>query len=155
MIHKFLKLFWQSITIKHFDFRGRAARAEFWSFVLIYYLIQTAFNLLNFSLLLNIHLPYFSNTIWLIFLIAFAAVGVRRFHDVGRKGLDFLLRAFVPPVLLMGTFFTPIGMAILYIPYLFTAFAILWGLIAIRLIFILSLPSQSHPNEYGEIPTLQ
>ncbi|MGE5279552.1 MAG: DUF805 domain-containing protein [Deltaproteobacteria bacterium] len=73
------------------DFRGRARRKEYWSFVLIFFLLMaglTMIGLLNgeeeaLALLLGIA--------WMAMLLPSTAVIVRRLHDINLRGWWILL----------------------------------------------------------------
>ncbi|MDX9908676.1 MAG: DUF805 domain-containing protein [Mariniphaga sp.] len=78
------------ITNKYAQFKGRANRAEFWQYVLVYFVISVAFSLLM-SLFSGV------NALRMIFMILYViamlallvpslAVSVRRMHDIGKGG---------------------------------------------------------------------
>ena len=78
------------ITNKYAQFKGRADKAEFWQYVLVYFLIGIAFTLLmnifggikilrGLFMILNI-------VVMLALLIPSLAVSVRRMHDIGKAG---------------------------------------------------------------------
>ena len=78
------------ITNKYAQFKGRANRAEFWQYVLVYFVISVAFSILM-SLFAGV------NALRMIFMILYVivmlallvpslAVSVRRMHDIGKSG---------------------------------------------------------------------
>lgn len=78
------------VTNKYAQFKGRANRAEFWQYVLVYFVISVAFSLLM-SLFGGV------NALRMIFMILYVivmlallvpslAVSVRRMHDIGKSG---------------------------------------------------------------------
>ena len=78
------------ITNKYAQFKGRANRAEFWQYILVYFVISVAFSLLM-SLFSGV------NALRMIFMILYViamlallvpslAVSVRRMHDIGKGG---------------------------------------------------------------------
>ena len=77
---------------KYADFSGRARRAEFWWFLLLYLIAPIAAAALSgFILRYEVGEPILSLMIWLPRLITFAlilpllAVSARRLHDIGRS----------------------------------------------------------------------
>lgn len=71
---------------KFLDFSGRATRAEFWWFVLFYFLVMFAVSFLGKAL---------GFIAVVVFLLPMLSVQVRRLHDVGRSGW-WILIGFVP-----------------------------------------------------------
>lgn len=84
---------WYLKVIKNYvGFHGRAARKEYWMFVLINFII--AFVIGFFEGLFD--LPQFLSTLYTLFvLLPSLAVGVRRLHDTGKSGW-WLLISLVP-----------------------------------------------------------
>jgi uncharacterized membrane protein YhaH (DUF805 family) len=87
-----------SVLQKYAQFTGRASREEYWSFVLVNFLIAFSLGILQgvleplaeiFSLLSSLYA--------LVTLIPSFAVGVRRMHDIGKSGWSLLL-GFIPLV---------------------------------------------------------
>ena len=62
---------------KYADFNGRAARPEFWWFVLAQIVV---------SLILNMVLPVLGGLFSLAVLVPSLAAGSRRLHDIGKSG---------------------------------------------------------------------
>jgi uncharacterized membrane protein YhaH (DUF805 family) len=73
---------------KYADFNGRAARPEFWWFVLAQFVV---------GLILNMVLPLLGGLFSLAMLVPSLAVGSRRLHDIGKSGWLQLL-ALIPIV---------------------------------------------------------
>jgi uncharacterized membrane protein YhaH (DUF805 family) len=76
---------------RYADFTGRAGRAEFWSFFLVYIVGTVLFGIIDYEI----------NTYALVYvwtaalLVPYISVGVRRMHDLGFSGL-LLLIALIP-----------------------------------------------------------
>jgi uncharacterized membrane protein YhaH (DUF805 family) len=62
---------------KYADFNGRAARSEFWWWVLFTFLLSWGGQMISHS---------FGSLLSLITLLPSLAVGARRLHDIGRSG---------------------------------------------------------------------
>lgn len=78
---------WYLKVLKNFaDFKGRARRQEYWMFVLFNVLIS--FGLSAIDLALNIN--FLSLIYTLIVIVPSIAVAVRRLHDIGKSGINFL-----------------------------------------------------------------
>ena len=78
----------KSVYSNYLNFKGRAARSEFWWFFLFYVLASYAVNAIpvNSSIKLTISLIFgFAST------IPYFAVACRRMHDSNRSGIWFLL----------------------------------------------------------------
>ncbi|MEI9886822.1 MAG: DUF805 domain-containing protein [Rhizomicrobium sp.] len=80
--------FMKVVTQHYFDFNGRARRAEFWWFVLVYVIIVVILNVIG-SIL---HLGQILTSLFqLATLLPYLGVAVRRMHDTGRSGWWILL----------------------------------------------------------------
>ena len=78
------------ITNKYAQFQGRANRAEFWQYALVYFVVAVVFMLLI-SLFANVSMLRMTFMIlYVIFMLALLvptlAVSVRRMHDIGKEG---------------------------------------------------------------------
>jgi uncharacterized membrane protein YhaH (DUF805 family) len=73
-----------------FDFRSRAARSEYWFWVLFVFLLSLAAQLAD-ALVYGQGTGPFYPAVALALLIPGLAYGVRRFHDLGRSGWWVLL----------------------------------------------------------------
>ena len=78
------------ITNKYAQFKGRANRAEFWQYVLVYFVIGIAFsvlmNLFGGVKALGMAFTVLYVIVALALLVPTLAVGVRRMHDIGKAG---------------------------------------------------------------------
>lgn len=88
-----------SVPWKKFaDVKGRARRKEYWTFVLINFLISLVLGVIDGALGLNSSgVGVLGGLFSLASLVPGIAVGVRRLHDTGRSGW-WLLIAFIPLV---------------------------------------------------------
>jgi uncharacterized membrane protein YhaH (DUF805 family) len=86
---------WKTVVLGNYtNFSGRARRSELWWYVLANVIIFAVLNVLTnitelFGLVASLY--------WLAVLVPGIAVGVRRLHDIGKKGL-WMLIAFIPIV---------------------------------------------------------
>jgi uncharacterized membrane protein YhaH (DUF805 family) len=87
----------KSVFSKYAVFSGRARRSEFWYFVLFYFLVDLALGCIPF-------LSPLSVVWWLAVLIPNIAVTVRRFHDIGKSGWNYLI-ILIPELFLLGYLF--------------------------------------------------
>lgn len=82
--------FKSAVTDQYTQFRGRASRAAFWQYILVYAVISIVFSLLI-DLLSDVRAVYYILVV-LYGLIALAllaptlAINVRRLHDIGKGG---------------------------------------------------------------------
>ncbi len=80
--------FMKVVTQHYFDFNGRARRAEFWWFILVYIIIEIILSVIgNVAHLGQILVSIFQ----LALLLPSLGVGVRRMHDTNRSGWWILL----------------------------------------------------------------
>ena len=87
----------KSVFSKYATFSGRARRSEFWYFFLFNFLISFVLGLIPF-------LSAVSGLWALAVLIPSLAVGVRRFHDIGKSGWTYLY-FLIPSFLFIGYIF--------------------------------------------------
>jgi uncharacterized membrane protein YhaH (DUF805 family) len=80
--------FMNVVTQHYFDFNGRARRAEFWWYVLVYFIIAIILNVVQSILGLGTIL---SGLLGLALLLPSLGVEVRRLHDIGRSGWWLLI----------------------------------------------------------------
>lgn len=78
------------ITNKYAQFTGRANKAEFWQYVLVFIVISASFSLLM-SLfggvkILRMIFMLLNGIVSLALLVPSIAVSVRRMHDIGKSG---------------------------------------------------------------------
>ena len=87
----------KSVFSKYAVFSGRARRSEYWYFVLLCFLVSLGLGCIPF-------LSALSFVWWLAVLIPSIAVSVRRFHDIGKSGWNYLF-FLIPELLLEGYLF--------------------------------------------------
>jgi len=79
---------WFLLAMRRYaQFDGRSQRAEYWFFILFYFIIIVALSVVD------VALGWYSNDMGvlgaialLVFLMPSISVGVRRLHDIGRTG---------------------------------------------------------------------
>jgi uncharacterized membrane protein YhaH (DUF805 family) len=71
----------------YFEFDGRARRSEYWYFVLFNVIISITLTLFE----IFFEFRFLSNIYFIAVLIPSIAVGVRRMHDVGKRGWYLLI----------------------------------------------------------------
>ncbi len=98
------------VTGHYADFNGRANRAEFWQYVLVYVVIAVIFDILHIRILQGLYA--------LAMLLPTLGISVRRLHDVGKSGWLVLL-PIVPGVLMYVTAFA----VILIVPFIVVTLA--------------------------------
>lgn len=96
---------------KYADFSGRARRAEFWWFLLLYSVAPSVAAILSITMLeYGIGEPLSTVAVWLPRLITFGliipmlAVSARRMHDIGRSAWWLLLYLTGPFVIILLIF---------------------------------------------------
>ncbi|HEY0105274.1 MAG TPA: DUF805 domain-containing protein [Rhizomicrobium sp.] len=75
--------FMNVVTQHYFDFEGRARRAEFWWYTLVYFIFAVVLGIIQNILGLGTILSSLLN---LGLLLPSLSVGARRLHDIGRSG---------------------------------------------------------------------
>ena len=86
--------FMNVVTQHYFDFDGRARRAEFWWFVLVYFIISLVLAAIQGLLGLG---SLLTGLLAVGLLLPNLGVAVRRLHDIGRSGW-WILIGFIPIV---------------------------------------------------------
>ena len=87
----------KSVFSKYATFSGRARRSEYWFFYLFSFLVNLALSCIPFISALSF--------VWsLAILIPSLAVTVRRFHDIGKSGWNYLFIV-IPELFLIGYLF--------------------------------------------------
>ncbi len=78
----------KTVLNNYFTFEGRSGRPEYWWFVLAYFIVGVVLAILG-----NVIgvFSWISNLLSLALLIPSIAVGIRRFHDIGKSGWWLLL----------------------------------------------------------------
>jgi uncharacterized membrane protein YhaH (DUF805 family) len=74
--------FMMVVTQHYFDFNGRARRAEFWWFALVFFILFVALGLID-SLF---HIGLLADLLVLALLLPSLGLWARRMHDIGRSG---------------------------------------------------------------------
>ena len=80
--------FFEAITTcfkKYATFSGRATRSEFWYFVLFYIIVNTIAPIMDIFLFDTIYGMFFW-IVYIVTLLPYIAVWVRRLHDINRSG---------------------------------------------------------------------
>ncbi len=75
-----------SLFKNYVNFNGRWRRRDFWGATLINMLIALALGFVA----RMVNLPILTNIYSLVIMIPFIAAGVRRLHDIGKKGICYL-----------------------------------------------------------------
>lgn len=86
-----IEIFKDVVTNKYAQFEGRARRAEYWYFYLVYILLAIAANIVD----AIVGFPALGIILALGLLVPNLAVAVRRLHDTGKSGW-WLLILFLP-----------------------------------------------------------
>ncbi|WP_367277354.1 DUF805 domain-containing protein [uncultured Roseobacter sp.] len=144
-------------------FSGRAPRTEFWRFLLLVWMavlitrqVRIGYGTLTSPQLLPSSQAPIEMLLAVALLPAVAAAASRRLHDTGRSAREALYLVLATLVFLsIGIGLETRGAGQVHV-ILFTLFA-LTGLILfaawLRMIYLLSCPSQPGPNQYGPNPT--
>jgi len=74
--------FMKVVTQHYFDFNGRARRAEFWWFYLVYIILAIIVNVIGGV----VHLNFLGGILELALLLPTLGVAVRRYHDTNHSG---------------------------------------------------------------------
>ena len=130
---------------KYADFKGRASRQEFWSFLGLVIILQALAGFVG--LLFGVG-PLLSAIVSALLIIPQLAVAVRRLHDVGKSGSELL----VPCVMLLAL---PLAFAFRGILPQIVALGFL-GMTLIVFANLLRLflkEGSTVPNKYGGAPT--
>ncbi|WP_109505631.1 DUF805 domain-containing protein [Nocardioides speluncae] len=72
-------------------FDGRAGRNEFWMFFLFHVIIFVVLSIIDSVVLSANGFGILSGLYWLGTIVPSIAVGIRRFHDIGKPGIWILL----------------------------------------------------------------
>ena len=119
----------------YFDFHGRATRAQFWEYLLVYLAITLLVDFVGFRIL---------SALWLLGLfLPTAGVTIRRLHDIGRSGWWLALPLI--PAFLLGYFFFRFWPLTLLLGLIFGAFCA-------YLIYLYMQPGTDGGNRYGPDP---
>ena len=133
---------------KYADFKGRASRAEFWTFFFFVLIAQSVARLVD-TMLGGGYLggPVAMLTGLLLF-VPQVSVAIRRLHDINRSGRELLVPCLLllasPLVLMFGSFLGRIvGLGYAGVTLL------MFG----QLLLMLARKGSSIPNRYGACPT--
>ncbi len=80
--------FMSVVTQHYFDFNGRARRAEFWWYILVYLIIEVILGVIQGMVGLGTLL---TGIFGIALLLPSLGVAVRRLHDIGRSGWWILI----------------------------------------------------------------
>ena len=97
MVEQYKEYFLNVILKKYATFDGRAGRREFWMFVLFNFLTGMGIGILSVVPVVGGIFSALSGIYSLAVMVPNIAIGVRRLHDIGRKGI-FYLFIFIPIV---------------------------------------------------------
>lgn len=155
------------ITSKYCSFSGRARRAEFWGFMLFYFIGSVLVNVLSYMIFggvdLSVDSPEASlqaqiqalsgrqalqGVYNLVLLLPTLGVSVRRLHDTGRSGLWITLPLVSFAVFISSIFFAIFGLLV----WLFAISAFVLSISWIVLLVFYCLDSQPGHNQYGPNP---
>jgi uncharacterized membrane protein YhaH (DUF805 family) len=122
----------KTIVTRHYaDFNGRASRAVFWQFVLVYVVAYVVLGILWKVLAALLSLALFLPSL---------GVSIRRLHDIGKSGWWILLP--LGPWIVMGIFM-----------FVFWPIAVIAGLAGLicsaYLIYLYVQPGAAEPNQFG------
>lgn len=82
----------RSVLSKYVTFNGRARRSEYWWFALFYVILAIVASIIDASMGTDAgRTGPVTSILSLVLLLPSLAVGVRRLHDIGRKGWWILL----------------------------------------------------------------
>lgn len=97
MKEEFKKYFWNVIKNHYADFKGRATRKEYWSFISAYIILTMIigffigfFSALHLAILSGIFLGIFI-LFALSIIVPSLALCIRRIHDIGQSGWWYLI----------------------------------------------------------------
>jgi uncharacterized membrane protein YhaH (DUF805 family) len=130
---------------KYADFKSRASREEFWSFLGLVIILQAMAGFVG--LLFGVG-PLLSGVVSALLIIPQLAVAVRRLHDVGRSGREL----FVPCIMLLGL---PLAFAFRGVLPQIVALGFLGMTLMLfaNLLRLFLKPGSTVPNRYGGAPT--
>jgi len=144
---------WAVLPLKKFAvFSGRAPRAEHWWFYLAYVLLAVILNILtDISSIFGI-----LGFAFLVLVIPFLAVTVRRLHDTNRSGLWLLapMAAYLVGVIIVGPALLTDPTALMAsASFGLAGLAFLVGAVLAVVVFVFTLlPGTRGPNRYGPDP---
>jgi uncharacterized membrane protein YhaH (DUF805 family) len=126
----------RSCLNQYLGFTGRAARSEFWYFVLFNILMSIASSIVDWVLSAILGFGFVGFLVSLALLLPGIAVSIRRLHDIGKPG--WWLLAMVP------------GLMLIFLAPVLGGLMVLGG--AGLLLFFYVKPGTAGPNAYGPDP---
>lgn len=144
--------YFQTVVTRHYtDFRGRVARRDFWTYILVY--IALAVILAMLQALVGLGLL---GLVQLALFLPTAGIIARRLQDTGKNGS--LVWVLMIPVLISSTVnfvaaltFGGFGLLLILLPLLWLL-SLVSLIAAIYLIYLCAQPGTAGPNPYGPQP---
>lgn len=143
------KWYFDVLTKQFANFEGRARRKSFWLFILFHIIVVLVLSVITNPIFVDIRFNPFNPIVmiyWIITLIPFIAIKVRRLHDTGRSGWWILLQSILEIIIISLRFYDT-GRS---------GWRVLLGFIYILVIIILLifflLDSTPGDNKYGPNP---
>ena len=130
---------------KYADFKGRASREEFWSFLGLVIILQAAAGFVG---LLFGAGPLLSGIVSALLIIPQLAVAVRRLHDVGKSGRELLVPCIMFLALPLAFAFRGVLPQIVALGFLGMTLLVFANLLRLFL-----KKGSTVPNSYGGAPT--
>jgi uncharacterized membrane protein YhaH (DUF805 family) len=130
---------------KYADFKGRASREEFWSFLGLVVILQAVAGFVG--LLFGVG-PLLSGIVSALLIIPQLAVAVRRLHDVGKSGRELLVPCFMFLALPLAFAFRGVLPQIVALGFLGMTLLVFANLLRLFL-----KKGSTVPNSYGGAPT--
>ena len=130
---------------KYADFKSRASREEFWSFLGLVIILQAVAGFVG--LLFGVG-PVLSGIVSALLIIPQLAVAVRRLHDVGKSGFELLVPCIMFLALPLAFAFRGVLPQIVALGFLGMTLMLFGNLLRLFL-----KPGSTVPNRYGGAPT--
>ena len=130
---------------KYADFKGRASRVEFWSFLGLVIILQAVAGFVG--LLFGVG-PLLSAIVSALLIIPQLAVAVRRLHDVGKSGRELLVPCIMFLALPLAFAFRGVLPQIVALGFLGMTLMVFANLLRLFL-----KEGSTVPNSYGGAPT--
>lgn len=138
------RMFKRVLLEHYFDFHGRASRAEFWNYIVIYLAVMAFAELLVY--MAPISLLRMALTVWSIgCFVPTIGVAIRRLHDLNRSGW-WLVVPLVPALLLGLLFFWFWPITLLLATAMLAAIT--------YLLYLYVQPGMAEENRFGPAPQL-
>ena len=130
---------------KYADFKSRASREEFWSFVGLVIILPAVAGLIGLPFGVG---PLLSGLVSALLIIPQLAVAVRRLHDVNKSGRELLVPCIMFLALPLAFAFRGILPQIVALGFLGMTLIVFANLLRLFL-----KPGSNVPNKYGGAPT--